>query len=360
MSDRAPPRAAVRAVLATRAAAQRAADAIGPADLSLFELSFAFAFSRMLGTFAELGVADVLEEPRTAEELARKLSVNADALHRMLRALALRGVVSIDSVGRFSLTGRGQMLRSDHPQSLRPWLLYIMAPSTQAAWAHLTQTVRTGEPSFPAVHGRSVWEYFSLHPDEERLFAATMRRVTEFDLPAITGGYPWPDQGTVCDVAGGVGTMLAGILRAKPGLRGVLVDGPGVLAEAEAHLARVGVRDRVELSEGNIFSRVSAKADFYTLKDVLHDWDDERCRTILKTVRAAMPRGSRIVLIETLQERNTPETIASVVDIQMLTQCDGGRQRSVDELHALLRSADLTPGQVRLTAGPALVEGSAA
>jgi hypothetical protein len=114
---------------------------------------------------------------------------------------------------------------------------YLMLDSTQAAWAGLTDTVRTGAPSFPAVHGRSVWAHFADHPEEERLFAASMRRVTEFDLPSITGGYPWPDGGTVCDVAGGIGTMLAGILRAKPGLEGVLVDGPGVLRDAEQHLA---------------------------------------------------------------------------------------------------------------------------
>jgi hypothetical protein len=43
----------------------------------------------------------------------------------------------------------------------------------------------------------------------------------------------------------------------------------------------------------------------------------------------------------------------------MLTQCDGGRQRSVAELQALLRGAGLTPGAVIETAGPALVEGVA-
>jgi hypothetical protein len=360
MPDRPPPRAAVRAVFAARAAAQRLADRVGPSDLALFELSFGFASSRMLGTFAELGIADHLDRPRTAADLAPALDVDADALHRVLRGLALRGVVTLDGQGRFALTAKGRLLRSDHPRTVRPWVRYVMLDSTQRAWAGLTETVRTGVPSFPAVHGRSVWAHFADHPDEERLFAASMRRVTEFDLPSITGGYPWPDGGTVCDVAGGIGTMLAGILRAKPGLRGVLVDAPGVLGEAEPHLREAGVRDRVELSEGDIFTGVTAQADLYTLKDVLHDWDDERCTAILRTVRRTMRSGSRVVLVETLQDRNTPDPIATLADVQMLTQCDGGRQRSVAELHALLRAADLVPGPVRRTAGPALVEGYAA
>jgi hypothetical protein len=360
MPDGPPPPAAVRAVLAARAGAQRVADRVGPSDLAAFELSFSFAFSRLLGTFAELGIADHLDRPRTAQDLAAELDLDADALHRVLRALALRGVVRLDRRGRFTLTRRGRLLRSDHPRSVRSWVRYVMLDSTQQAWAGLTETVRTGEPSFPHVHGRSVWAHFAEHPEEERLFADSMRRVTEYDLPAITAGYPWPGQGTVCDVAGGVGTLLAGILRAAPGVRGVLVDAPGVLAEADDHLRRAGVRERVTLREGDIFGAVEASADVYTLKDVLHDWDDERCATILRTVRAAMPAGSRVVLVETLQEPNVPDPIVSLVDVQMLTQCDGGRQRSVAELHALLRAAGLQPGEVRRTAGPALVEAYAA
>jgi hypothetical protein len=95
------------------------------------------------------------------------------------------------------------------------------------------------------------------------------------------------------------------------------------------------------------------------MKDILHDWDDERCLQILRTTRRAMPPGSRLVLVEQLQERNEVAPVASFVDVLMLAQTDGGRQRSVAELHALLRQVDLEPGEVRLTANPGLVEGIA-
>jgi hypothetical protein len=92
---------------------------------------------------------------------------------------------------------------------------------------------------------------------------------------------------------------------------------------------------------------------------VLHDWDDGACTQILSTVRATMPAGARLVLVEDLQERNEPSPTASLTDLQMLTQCDGGRQRSADELKRLLEGAGLRPGGVTLTSGPALVEGVA-
>src|SRR4051812_42460482 len=360
MPDRPPPRAAVIAVMKARRALLAAADRLLPAHFALFDATIGVGRTHVLGTLAELGVADALgDEAKTAEEIARQLDLNADALHRVLRAAAVEGLVKLDRRGRFKLTRLGQPLRRDSPHSLRDWAIYIATPASTQAWAALSDSVRTGQSAFPRVHGMSVWEWFAKHPDEERAFAGGMRRITEELAPAIVAGYDWPSGAVVCDVAGGVGTLLAAILRDRPDVRGVLVDGPGVLAEAETWLSSVGLRDRVELREGNIFERVDAQADVYLLKDVLHDWGDPACAQILSTVRATMPSGARLVLVEDLQERNRPSPTASLTDVQMLTQCDDGRQRSAAELKTLLEGAGLRAGEVKRTGGPALVEGLA-
>jgi O-methyltransferase domain len=339
----------------------RAADRLLPGEVALWDQSTgALQHSHVLGALAEHGVADALADGKaTAPELASRLGLHADTLHRVLRAAAVRGVVRMDGRGRFRLTHVGQALREDHPHSMKPWVRYLDLRSTRNAYRGLSQALRTGEPPFPARNGQSVWGYFAEHPDEERLFADSMRNFTELDAQAVAAGYPFPPDGVVCDVAGGVGTLLAGVLAAHPGLEGVLVDAPGVLAEAESYLKQAGVRDRVTLSEGDMFAGIDARADVYLLKDILHDWDDERSLQILKAVRAAMPGGSRVVLVETLQEPNAVEPIVSTIDVHMLAQTDGGRQRSAAELKDLLSRAGLRPGEVRQTPLPALVEGIA-
>src|SRR3954451_1557144 len=360
MPNRPPPRAAVVAVMAARRALLALADRLLPAHFALFDKTIGVGRTHVLGALAQIGVPDLLaERPQTAEELATRLNVDADALHRGLRAAAVDGLVKVARRGRFKLSRLGEPLRSDSPHTLRDWSIYMASPATTQAWADLAETVRTGDSAFPRVHGMSVWEWLAKHPDEERAFAGGMRRITEELAPAIVAGYDWPTGGVVCDVAGGVGTLLAAILRERPDLRGVLVGGPGALAEAGSWLSSVGLRDRVELREGNMFERIDADADVYVLKDVLHDWGDPACAQILATVRATMRRGSRLVLVEDLQERNKPSPTASLTDIQMLTQCDDGRQRSAAELKRLLQEAGLRAGAVRRTSGPALVEGLA-
>lgn len=355
--DSAPPRGLARLGLAARGALNRLADRIVPAEVLAYETAISFFRTRVAGALLELGVIDAIGEGGgTTGELAARLDLDADYLGRTLRLAATYGLLRIDASGRCSLTPVGDALRSDASPSLGPWTRYINLDSTQRAWAGLPEAIRTGRPAFPAVHGASVWEHFANHPEEERAFAAAMREVSLMTLPFIVSGYPWPERGVVADIAGGSGPVLAAILGERPELRGVLVEARGVLADADAHLARVGVRDRVELSEGDMFTRVEAKADLYLLKDILHDWDDERSLQILRTVAAAMPPGSRLILIETLLEPGEPDPIAEGLDLHMLTQCDGGRQRSAEELRALIREAGLRPGEVHRTAAPALVE----
>src|SRR4051794_7896728 len=248
-----PPLAAIRAIMRARDVLHRAGDALMPAEWVVLEQSFGIARTQVIGAVAELGVADLLSGgPRTAEQLAAALDVDADALHRVLRSAAAFGLLRLDDRGRFRLTRLGRRLRTDDPASVRDWTRYMALESTTAAYAVLPHTVRTGEPGFPRARGMSVWQWLAEHPDEEARFAGGMRRVTELMAPAIVGGYPWPETGTVCDVAGGVGTLLAAILAARPGLRGVLVDAPGPLGEADGFLRARGVRDRVELVQGDI------------------------------------------------------------------------------------------------------------
>src|SRR4051812_15891544 len=316
------------------------------------------ARTEIIGVLASLGVADELAGgPLTAEELAARLAVDADALHRVMRVAAADGLFKLDRRGRFKLTRFGKTLRSDSPATLRPWARYMALDSTRRAWADVGESVRTGRSAFERVNGSSVWDWFAAHPEEEQLFAAAMRSITEFDGPGLAASELVPDDGVVCDVAGGAGTLLGELLVARPRLRGVLLEAPGVLAEAERHLSDRGVRDRVELVEGDLFGELSASADVYVLKNILHDWDDATSARILGGVARTMPAGARLLVIEQIQERNEPHPFTSASDLQMLTQCVQGRERSRDELRALLAGAGLEPGRVERAGVSALVEG---
>ena len=345
----------VLATLALRRRLKQLADMLVPPEIAMLDLGEGVGGVQIAATIAELGIADVLAGgPMTAPQIAARIDCDVETTHRLLRGAVGCGLCTMDRrTGAVKLTRTGAVLRSDHPASLRAWMRYKGMRSTVNAWGGLTASVRSGQSAFALVHGMSVWEWLAAHPDEESIFAATMRQATEISARAIARAYPWPDGAVVCDVAGGIGTLLSVIVTAsRAHLRGVLVDSAGMIAEAERFLADRDVADRIDRVEGDIFRAINATADVYVLKDVLHDWDDERCGKILAAVAASMPSGSRLVVVEYLQQRNRPNPFSPLLDLHTLTQRDGGRLRSVADLSALLTDAGLRPTGRRFSVVP--------
>jgi hypothetical protein len=352
----------MRAGLGLRRRMLDLADALLPAEGALWDHAAGMQRTMLGGVLVSSGLADALGEARREPaELARELGLDAVVTLRVLRAAAAARLVELDSGGRAQLTRIGGPLRGDHPRSIAAWVGYLAASQNVRAYEQLGEQLRAGaEPSgHRRAFGNSVWEYFGEHPEEGARFGEAMRKLTEVDVQALARAYPWPRRGVICDVAGGIGTLLAAILEQRRGARGILIDAPVVLTEAESFLGASGVAGRAERRSGDLFGELDARADVYILKWILHDWSDEACREILRRVRATMPSGARLVVIDQHQEPHRASPITSMVDLHMLVTCEGGRERSPDEVHALMRDVGLQPGRVRHAGFQMLVEGRA-
>ncbi|MDQ4501888.1 methyltransferase [Sinomonas sp. ASV322] len=343
---RTPPPAVVRFVQRLSRTLGRAGAALKPRQARLLDLTGGVAAIMLMRAAVQTRLVEPLAAgPLTAGEVARRLGLHADTVHRVLRGLAVYGLARLAPDGRFSLTSTGRLLLDGDPHSMAGWIRYVTSPMVILGWSRLPETLRDGRPAFNAATGTTIWQHLAEHPEEEEGFARTMRELTLLAAPLIIAAYPWPRSGTVCDVGGGAGGMLAEVLRAREGLRGLLVDQPGPLAAARDYLASQGVADRVDLVEGDLFDGLEASADVYLLKDVLHDWDDAQCARILGTIRAAAPRGARVLILEWLQEPNRAEFPVSISDLMMLAQTEG-RQRSADEFFAIAAEAGFAAGRV--------------
>lgn len=359
--NRPPLRLTLRALLAVRRALQAAADAVVPSQLALFEQAVGVTRTQLLHAAARLRLPDLLAgPPRSATELARATGCDPDALFRALRGLAAMGVLRLRRDGRFENGRLARAFRSGLAGSMRDYLDYLGSPAHLAAWAQLDGSLESGGGAFPRVHGMSVWRWLALHPDEERTFAGAMVGLTELQAPAVAAGYPFGELGSVCDVGGGHGTLLAEVLRRYPRLRGVLFDAPQVVAAAEGLLAARGVAGRVERVGGDLLEAVPAGCDAYLLKDVLHDWDDATAVRVLRACRRAARPGGRVLVVEMLLDGPRAASMSAMVDLEMMVVTEGGRQRSVSDHQRLMVRAGLRPGRAVALLGPlGLVEGIA-
>nr|AHE14550.1 putative O-methyltransferase [uncultured bacterium] len=315
--------------------------------------------SSALSVAAQLRVADLLADgPRTAEELAVTTGTQAPALCRVLRTLAAFDVLAEDPDGRFALTPLGETLRSDVPGTAWPTAL-LAAGEIGQAWDGLLDTVRTGKPAFDRMFGTDVFTYFGAQPELRATFYASQAAdlevtLTELDAIDVTA------HRTVVDVGGGDGALLAHLLAAAPQARGVLLDSPAVVAEAQARMAAAGLSDRCEVVAGDFFTAIPGDGDLYLMRDVLHDWPDERCVQLLRTCHRAMPDTATLAVIERVADPDlsagADAQLTALMDLYMLAVLDG-RERSREELERLLTGAGFAVGSWhRLSRGTALVE----
>ncbi len=338
------------------------ADRMLPAEAALWDAVAGMQRTKLAGVLVTSGLADALDaRPRPPGDLARELQLDPDVTLRVLRAAAASRLVDFDGEGRARLTRVGGPLAAAHARSIASWAAYFAAPANAGAYNELEAQLRGGaEPSgHRRAFGDSVWEYFGAHPEQGARFGQAMRELTAIDVAVLARAYPWPRRGVVCDVAGGIGTLLAAILERRAGARGILLDAPDVLIEAEGFLRSRGLVDRIERRPGDLFGELDARADVYVLKWILHDWSDDACRGILGRVRATMGPGARVVAIDQLNDPQRPSPFTSMADLHMLVECEGGRERSPAEVHALMRDAGLAPGRVRHAGVHMLVEGIA-
>jgi hypothetical protein len=356
----APPSVAVRAVLALRKTLLRAADAVVPPQLAVFDRIAAGPGASVIGEIARLGIADLVHErPMTGAEIAERTNSDPDCTRRLLRAAVSIGLFARDGAGRFSNNRLSATLRTGDIESVRSFAKYFASRSNLHAWADFSETVRTGKNAFERVHGMSVWQWFDEHPEERETFAHAMMTMTIVDAPGIATTYPFAEITKLCDVGGGRGTLLSEILIRHPHLRGMLSDAEGVLESAKSFLDQRGVRDRVELVRGSFFESVPKGADAYILKNILHDWDDARSITILKNCRAAMDEGHRVLVVEALVEEDS-EDYGALADLQMMVVCGEGRERGRADFERLFRESGFRLGRILEAPTPiAIIEGIA-
>lgn len=277
------------------------------------------------------------------DELAKSCDADPQALGRLLRFLAHRGVFAEETPDSFTLTDVGELLCDRTGGGRGAYLdLDSLGSRTDLAFLALPQAIRTGEPSYAAVHGRDYWSDLDADPGMRDYFDELMRSQQLITAPEVARLYPWQQVGSVTDVGGGSGGLLAELLAAHEHLRGTLVDRPQPVATAAERFAERGVADRAEVVAGDFFSPLPTGSEVYVISRALTDWSDRHAAAILRRcAEAAAAAGSsgRVLVVEVMPTEPWVPHL-SPYDLTMLVSV-GGRERGVDDFIALGTEAGL-------------------
>ena len=288
-----------------------------------------------LHVVATLQVADHMQAGASEiQDLAVAAGADPEALARVLRHLISKGLFEEPAPGRFALNEAARGLLEG---PVRAGLdLNGIGGRMAHSWSTLLAAVRTGRPAYDQVFGRGFWDDLDAHPDVAASFDHLMGPGHGAPDPEVLiDPAGWDSVRTVVDVGGGTGLLLAAVLRARPQVRGTLVDLPRTVARSEAVFQEAGVSDRVTAVGQSFFDPLPPGADLYLLKNVLGDWPDREAALLLRRCAEAAGPSGRVVLLGgiTPEEQASPELLMLVLV--------GGKSRTLAEFAELARTAGL-------------------
>lgn len=366
-----------------------------PAEFYMWELSTKFVESQVLYVAAKLNIAEhmILADGTkisiSAEQLASKTSVqNYDFFLRILRYLEALAILYKNEKGEYSLTRSGELLWDKHPLSFRASVI-TNNEEHFLAFSKLHESLfETEKNAFQLKYPnyKDVWDYFGKNPEASRWFDSYMHSISQRVSELTIESFPYfPQFESVLDVGGGQGLLIFDVIQTSIEKNNSFVDierkyGIFDLSQvvdsdhAKAFLAgkrnqlqaicenKFNKRDcdehfMVDYYAGDFFDAVPSGYACYTLKLILHDWNDEESITILKNIRKAMTEASpnnnpRLLIIENVVEETTSTSVlrhAQLTIDAIMMVITNGKERTREEYERLLTASQFKIAAVHPT-----------
>lgn len=310
-----------------------------------------FAMDKVTAVFAakclyvvtKLEIADhVHEQPMTFQELAKKTGTLPDYLERIIRLCLNNQFFAIDKDGKLVNNRNSAVLRKDHPNSMRGMILH-MGDETFFSLVYLDEAIEIKGKGKPTTYTspfqlaikddkKTLWDWLNEPENKERrlIFDQAMVSINSLGVKSVLAEYDFGAFQNIIDVGGGFGSFVLAIKKKHPAINGIVMD----LAECVGKAEKLAQSKELTFIAGDFFQSVPRDGDLYILRHIIHDWNDEQSRRILKTVRKAVKDSSKLILIEIVMGTGVMEDKKSNIDIQMMNLIDG-KERTKEEFERL-------------------------
>jgi acetylserotonin N-methyltransferase len=295
-------------------------------DNIVLDLIEAFRRSKTMFAAVELGIFDGAR-PAEYKELERLLDACV-----ALALLEKRGAEYVNT------PVAEKFLRTSSPDTLSGYIRYSNS-ALYPMWAHLEDALREGTHRWKQTFGLDgpIFSHFFRTEEAMRDFQRGMHGFGQLSSPAVVAAFDLSRHRRLVDLGGGTGHLAQAAGARYPNLDVAVFDVPAVARIYPGTIA------------GDFFTAPLPEADLYTLGRILHDWSQEKIRSLLAKIYAALPaRGALLVAEKLLDESNVP---AHMQSLNMLIVTEG-RERTAAEYEALLRAAGFSTVESRRTGTP--------
>lgn len=320
----------------------------------IMQLGLGFWASKTLLSAVELGLfTELANGPMSREAVGKRFDLHERSLRDFLDALVSVQMLERDADGLYGNTPEAALFLDRAKPSYIGGMLEMANTRLYPFWGSLTEALRTGRPQNEAKSGGNFFE--ALYADPERLegFLSAMTGLSLGAANAIAQKFSWNDYQTFIDIGGAQGGLSVQVAKAHPHLKGGNFDMAAVGPVFEKYVAKHGLDDRLRFYPGDFFNDQLPSADVLVMGHILHDWNMEEKRMLLKKTFEALPTGGALIVFEALiDDERRKNTLGLLMSLNMLIETPGGFDYTGADCSGWMRDAGFRETKVEHLVGP--------
>jgi hypothetical protein len=301
------------------------AEPTGPTPEQILQLGLGFWGSKALLSAVELGLFTTLAPgPLDLDAIAGKLQLHPRGARDFLDALAALGMLQRED-GRYSNTADSNLFLDRGKPGYIGGMLEMANARLYPFWGSLTEALQTGQPQNESTQGGDPFLELYADPDRLRQFLSAMTGISAGAAQAIAAKFPWRDYRTFLDVGCAQGGLPVHVALAHAHLQGGGFDLPAVRPIFEEYVAGFGLTGRLRFQEGSFMTSPLPSAEVLIMGHILHDWDLETKRMLLRKAYEALPGGGALIVYEALiDDDRRQNAFGLLMSLNMLIETPGG------------------------------------
>lgn len=324
----------------------------------ILETGLAFWSSKVLLTATKLDLFTYLsDDAKSAKEIAVKFNLHQRSLYDFLDTLVALQFLHREGNGEeatYANTLETNLFLNKAMPTYVGGMLVMANNRLYPFWNDLEEALKTGKPQNEVkTGGRPVFE--ELYSNEEKLseFIAAMASAQMGSFMAFARQFNFDGYNTHCDIGGAGGHLSAQIAMSNPQIRSISFDLPPVAPVALRNLVATGVDDKVAVVSGDFFTDPFPKAEIITMGNILHDWNLETKKMLIKKAYEALPDGGALVVIENvIDDERRQNAFGLMMSLNMLIETEGGFDYTAADFISWTQEAGFTGMDVMHLAGP--------
>jgi len=242
--------------------------------------------------------------PLTGEEIGKRLGLHPRGIYDFLDTLVALGLLQRTGdgpEGRYENTPDTAVFLDKQSPAYIGGIFEMANSRLYPFWGGLTEALQTGKPQNEIKHtGASMFDELYSDPARLEQFMQAMSGISMGPFMALAEAFDFSRYQTLCDIGGATGQLCSIVASRHPHLHCTSFDLPVVAPIAEKHIAAAGLSDRVGVAAGDFFVDSLPKADVITMGLILHDWNLEKKKQLIRSVYEALPEGGAFIVIENL------------------------------------------------------------